>query len=136
MSTISDKERYLIARGDVAIVALKAVLNLLEPTRDTNERTATQLQAVQAKQPQGNVTLLSIVTQVATQTSLSLASATETIKQALHEIDYFSSETEQENSESSAVSNVINAIRQSSEIYVNKSDDEIKQIIGLWDETY
>lgn len=131
MSTISDKERYLIARGDVAIVALKAVLNLLEPTRDTNERTATQLQAVQAKQPQGNVTLLSIVTQVATQTSLSLASATETIKQALHEIDYFSSETEQENSESSAVSNVINAIRQSSEIYTNKSDDEIKQIIGL-----
>lgn len=131
MSTISDKERYLIARGDVAIVALKAVLNLLEPTRDTNERTATQLQAVQAKQPQGNVTLLSIVTQVATQTSLSLASATETIKQALHEIDYFSSETEQENSESSAVSNVINAIRQSSEIYANKSNDEIKQIIGL-----
>lgn len=131
MSTISDKERYLIARGDVAIVALKAVLNLLEPTRDTNERTATQLQVVQAKQPQGNVTLLSIVTQVATQTSLSLASATETIKQALHEIDYFSSETEQENSESSAVSNVINAIRQSSEIYANKSDDEIKQIIGL-----
>lgn len=131
MSTISDKERYLIARGDVAIVALKAVLNLLEPTRDTNERTATQLQAVQAKQPQGNVTLLSIVTQVATQTSLSLASAIETIKQALHEIDYFSSETEQENSESSAVSNVINAIRQSSEIYANKSDDEIKQIIGL-----
>lgn len=131
MSTISDKERYLIARGDVAIVALKAVLNLLEPTRDTNERTATQLQAVQAKQPQGNVTLLSIVTQVATQTSLSLASATETIKQALHEIDYFSSENEQENSESSAVSNVINAIRQSSEIYANKSDDEIKQIIGL-----
>lgn len=131
MSTISDKERYLIARGDVAIVALKAVLNLLEPTRDTNERTATQLQAVQAKQPQGNVTLLSIVTQVATQTLLSLASATETIKQALHEIDYFSSETEQENSESSAVSNVINAIRQSSEIYANKSDDEIKQIIGL-----
>jgi len=131
MSTISDKERYLIARGDVAIVALKAVLNLLEPTRDTNERTATQLQAVQAKQPQGNVTLLSIVTQVATQTSLSLASATETIKQALHEIDYFSSETEQENSESSAVSNVINAIRQSSKIYANKSDDEIKQIIGL-----
>lgn len=131
MSTISDKERYLIARGDVAIVALKAVLNLLEPTRDTNERTATQLQAVQAKQPQGNVTLLSIVTQVATQTSLSLASATETIKQALHEIDYFSSETEQENSESSAVSNVINAIRQSSEIYANKSDNEIKQIIGL-----
>ena len=131
MSTISDKERYLIARGDVAIVALKAVLNLLEPTRDTNERTATQLQAVQAKQPQGNVTLLSIVTQVATQTSLSLASATETIKQALHEIDYFSSETEQENSESSAVLNVINAIRQSSEIYANKSDDEIKQIIGL-----
>lgn len=131
MSTISDKERYLIARGDVAIVALKAVLNLLEPTRDTNERTATQLQAVQAKQPQGNVTLLSIVTQVATQTSLSLASATETIKQALHEIDYFSSETEQENSESSAVSNMINAIRQSSEIYANKSDDEIKQIIGL-----
>lgn len=131
MSTISDKERYLIARGDVAVVALKAVLNLLEPTRDTNERTATQLQAVQAKQPQGNVTLLSIVTQVATQTSLSLASATETIKQALHEIDYFSSETEQENSESSAVSNVINAIRQSSEIYANKSDDEIKQIIGL-----
>lgn len=131
MSTISDKERYLIARGDVAIVALKAVLNLLEPTRDTNERTATQLQAVQAKQPQGNVTLLSIVTQVATQTSLSLTSATETIKQALHEIDYFSSETEQENSESSAVSNVINAIRQSSEIYANKSDDEIKQIIGL-----
>ena len=136
MSTISDKERYLIARGDVAIVALKAVLNLLEPTRDTNERTATQLQAVQAKQPQGNVTLLSIVTQVATQTSLSLASATETIKQALHEIDYFSSETEQENSESSAVSNVINAIRQSSEIYANKSDEEIKQIIGLWDITY
>ena len=131
MSTISDKERYLIARGDVAIVALKAVLNTLEPTRDTNERTATQLQAVQAKQPQGNVTLLSIVTQVATQTSLSLTSATETIKQALHEIDYFSSETEQENSESSAVSNVINAIRQSSEIYANKSDDEIKQIIGL-----
>ena len=131
MSTISDKERYLIARGDVAIVALKAVLNLLEPTRDTNERTATQLQAVQAKQPQGNVTLLSIVTQVATQTSLSLASATETIKHALHEIDYFSSETEQENSESSAVSNVINAIRQSSEIYANKSDDEIKQLIGL-----
>nr|DAT58341.1 MAG TPA: hypothetical protein [Caudoviricetes sp.] len=131
MSTISDKERYLIARGDVAIVALKAVLNLLEPTRDTNERTATQLQAVQAKQPQGNVTLLSIVTQVATQTSLSLTSATETIKQALHEIDYFSSETEQENSESSAVSNVINAIRQSSEIYANKSDEEIKQIIGL-----
>lgn len=131
MSTISDKERYLIARGDVAIVALKAVLNILEPTRDTNERTATQLQAVQAKQPQGNVTLLSIVTQVATQTSLSLASATETIKQALHEIDYFSSETEQENSESSAVSNVINAIRQSSEIYADKSDDEIKQIIGL-----
>lgn len=131
MSTISDKERYLIARGDVAIVALKAVLNILEPTRDINERTATQLQAVQAKQPQGNVTLLSIVTQVATQTSLSLASATETIKQALHEIDYFSSETEQENSESSAVSNVINAIRQSSEIYANKSDDEIKQIIGL-----
>lgn len=131
MSTISDKERYLIARGDVAIVALKAVLNLLEPTRETNERTATQLQAVQAKQPQGNVTLLSIVTQVATQTSLSLASATETIKQALNEIDYFSSETEQENSESSAVSNVINAIRQSSEIYANKSDDEIKQIIGL-----
>ena len=80
MSTISDKERYLIARGDVAIVALKAVLNILEPTRDTNERTATQLQAVQAKQPQGNVTLLSIVTQVATQTSLSLTSATETIK--------------------------------------------------------
>ncbi len=29
----SDKERYLIARGDVTIVALKAVLNLLEQTR-------------------------------------------------------------------------------------------------------
>lgn len=131
MSTISDKERYLIARGDVAIVTLKAVLNILTPTQETNERAATQLQAVQAKQPPGNVTLLSISTQVATQTALSLSSAVETIKQTLHEIEYFSAETAQSTEDESAVINVLGAIRQSSEIYANKTDEELKQLIGL-----
>lgn len=131
MPDITDKEQYLIARGDVAIVALKAILNTLLPAQEANERMATQLQAVQAKQPPGNVTLLSISTQVVLNTALSLSSATETIKQALHEIEHFSTETGQSVEDNTAVENVLSAIRKSSEIYAGKTDEELKKIIGL-----
>ena len=92
---------------------------------------ATQLQAVQAKQPPGNVTLLSISTQVVLNTALSLSSATETIKQALHEIEHFSTETGQSVEDNTAVENVLSAIRKSSEIYAGKTDEELKKLIGL-----
>ena len=131
MPDITDKEQYLIARGDVAIVALKAILNTLLPAQEANERMATQLQAVQAKQPPGNVTLLSISTQVVLNTALSLSSATETIKQALHEIEHFSTETGQSVEDNTAVENVLSAIRKSSEIYASKTDEELKKLIGL-----
>nr|DAE86736.1 MAG TPA: hypothetical protein [Caudoviricetes sp.] len=131
MPDITDKEQYLIARGDVAIVALKAILNTLLPAQEANERMATQLQAVQAKQPPGNVTLLSISTQVVLNTALSLSSATETIKQALHEIEHFSTETGQSVEDNTAVENVLSAIRKSSEIYAGKTDEELKKLIGL-----
>jgi hypothetical protein len=131
MPDITDKEQYLIARGDVAIVALKAILNTLLPAQEANERMATQLQAVQAKQPPGNVTLLSISTQVVLNTALSLSSVTETIKQALHEIEHFSTETGQSVEDNTAVENVLSAIRKSSEIYAGKTDEELKKLIGL-----
>lgn len=131
MPDITDKEQYLIARGDVAIIALKAILNTLLPAQEANERMATQLQAVQAKQPPGNVTLLSISTQVVLNTALSLSSATETIKQALHEIEHFSTETGQSVEDNTAVENVLSAIRKSSEIYASKTDEELKKLIGL-----
>ena len=131
MPDITDKEQYLIARGDVAIVALKAILNTLLPAQEANERMATQLQAVQAKQPPGNVTLLSISTQVVLNTALSLSSVTDTIKQALHEIEHFSTETGQSVEDNTAVENVLSAIRKSSEIYASKTDEELKKLIGL-----
>lgn len=130
MSQTSEQERYLIARGDIAIVALKAVLNALTPTLDTNERTATQLQAIQAKQPQGGVTLLSVVSEVTTKTALTLSTTVELVKQTLAELDAFSASTEIA-TDDTAVENVLNAIRESSEVYRNKTDEELKRIIGL-----
>lgn len=132
MENISEREYILTVRGDIAIIALRAVLNSLYPALETNLKTANQLKSVQANQPPTNQpTLLSVVTQVADQNSIVLNSVISTIKQCLVEIDFLSGRNDIDNDQDTAITNIVNAIRSCSEVYADKSDEEIKKIIGL-----
>lgn len=129
---LSDRERFLLARGDLAVVALKAVANALQPAQDTNNRLANQLKAIQAKQPMGQQTLLSVSSEVVSSVDSTLTEAVQMLQSTLAELDAFSQSAELPTTEEFAVQNIIDVIKQSSPAYADKTDDEIKRLAGLW----
>lgn len=131
MEQISERERMLIARGDVALTTLQAVLKVIRPALETNSKTAEQLNAILAKQPSQQPTLLSITAQVATQTTATLHSVVETIEQTNAELLAFEQSAGISDTVGDAERNVIDGIRQSSDFYSDKSDEEIRKLVGL-----
>lgn len=130
MEHISERERMLIARGDVALATLQAVLKGLKPTLDTNSKLAEQLNAILARQPQQQ-TLLSITAQVANQTTVTLQSLVSLIETSNAELTAFEQSAGVTDTVGDAERNVLEAIRASSEIYQSKSDEELRQLVGL-----
>lgn len=130
MEQISERERMLIARGDVALATLQAVLKGLKPTLDTNSKLAEQLNAILAKQPQQQ-TLLSITAQVANQTTVTLQSLVSLIENSNAELIAFEQSAGVADTIWDAERNVLEAIRASSEVYQSKSDEELRQLVGL-----
>lgn len=130
MEQISERERMLIARGDVALATLQAVLKGLKPTLDTNSKLAEQLNAILAKQPQQQ-TLLSITAQVANQTTVTLQSLVSLIENSNAELTAFEQSAGVADTIWDAERNVLEAIRASSEVYQSKSDEELRQLVGL-----
>lgn len=130
MSQISERERMLIARGDVALTTLQAVLKVITPALETNSRLADQLNAILAKQPQQQ-TLLSITAQVANQTTIALQTIVELINSSNAELTAFEQTAGVADTIGNAEQNVLDAIRASSEIYQSKSDEELRQLVGL-----
>lgn len=131
MNELSELERILITRGDTAIVLLKALRNLLAPALATNTTTFEQLSKIQAKQPQGQQTLLSVVTQVAEKNVETLQTAVETIENTLAELDAFVEQTGVDISTDNAIDNIVEAIRNVSDVYTDKTDEEIKAILRV-----
>lgn len=130
MEQISERERMLIARGDVALATLQAVLKGLKPTLDTNSKLSEQLNAILAKQPQQQ-TLLSITAQVANQTTVTLQSLVSLIESSNAELTAFEQSAGVADTIWDAERNVLEAIRASSEVYQSKSDEELRQLVGL-----
>lgn len=131
MNELSELERILITRGDTAIVLLKALRNLLAPALATNTTTFEQLSKIQSKQPQGQQTLLSVVTQVAEKNVETLQTAVETIENTLAELDAFVEQTGVDISTDNAIDNIVEAIRNVSDVYTDKTDEEIKAILRV-----
>lgn len=132
MVELSERERVLLVRGDVAVVALRAVLNSLKPAQATNRTTRQQLQSVLAKQPNtGQQTLLSVVTDVTSQMDNTLTTVIATIEQSLNDIGTFSGEDASSDPTDRAVQNVLAGARLSSDFYRDKSDEELRKILGI-----
>ena len=134
MTELSERERLLIARGDVAIATMQAVLKALLPAYETNSKTAEQLTAINATATRGNPsqpTLLSITAQVTTKTSAVLYDVIQAIETSNRELKVFAQYAGIEDTVSDAEGNIVNAIRESSEFYRDKSDDEIRKMVGL-----
>lgn len=131
MEQISERERMLIARGDVALVTLQAVLNVIKPAMDTNGKTSNQLNAILAKQPSQQPTLLSITAQVTTQTTATLHSVVDIIEQTRAELTAFEEKAGLAELVGDAEQNVLDGIRQSSDFYSDKSDEELRKLVGL-----
>lgn len=131
MEQISERERMLIARGDVALATLQAVLNVIKPAMDTNGKTSNQLNAILAKQPTQQSTLLSITAQVTTQTTATLHSVVDIIEQTRAELAAFEEQAGLAELVGDAERNVLDGIRQSSDFYSDKSDEELRKLVGL-----
>lgn len=128
----TEREYVLTARGDIAIISLRAMLNALKPVLETNRLTAERLNEVQAKQPVSDKpTLLSIVAQVSSQNVQVLSDVVTTTQNCLDEIDFLSGRTGVDNDPDTALTNLINAIRASSTVHATKTDEEIKKMLGL-----
>lgn len=132
MSETSELERLLIARGDIAITCLQAVLRGLRPALDTNQKTAQQLNAIIAKQPSDSPsTMLTVTSQVVTQTSSTLLEIVNLIEMTNVELRGFLQHAGIEDTVSDAESNILSAIRQASGVYSGKTDDELRKLVGL-----
>lgn len=131
MKQISERERMLIARGDVALATLQAVLKTIRPALDTNSKAAEQLNAILARQPSQQQTMLSITAQVTTQTTATLHSVVELIESTNAELTVFEQSAGIADTVGDAERNVLEAIRQSSEFYANKSNEELRVLVGL-----
>lgn len=128
----AEREYVLTARGDIAIISLRAMLNALKPVLETNKITAERLNEIQAKQPVSDKpTLLSIVAQVSSQNVQVLSDVVTTTQNCLDEIDFLSGRTGVDNDPDTALTNLINAIRASSTVHATKTDEEIKKMLGL-----
>lgn len=130
MEQLSERERALIARGDVAITVLKALVKVLSNPRDTMGKTAEQLNAILARQPQQQ-TLLAVVAEVSNRTYTTLHECVDMIENTLLEIDSFVEQADVNIRTEDAEANVLEGIRQSSEVYTNKTDDELRNLVGL-----
>lgn len=131
MEHISERERMLIARGDVALATLQAILKTVTPALETNSKTAEQLNAILAKQPSSQPTLLSITAQVATQTTVSLQAVVNLIESTNAELTAFERSAGIADTVKDAEQNVLEGIRRSSEFYANKTDEELRNLVGL-----
>lgn len=128
----TEREYVLTARGDIAIISLRAMLNVLKPVLETNRLTAERLNEIQAKQPVSDKpTLLAIVAQVSNQNVQVLSDVVTTTQNCLDEIDFLSGRTGVDNAPDTALTNLINAIRASSTLHATKTDEEIKKMLGL-----
>lgn len=128
----AEREYVLTARGDIAIISLRAMLNALKPVLETNRLTAERLNEIQAKQPVSDKpTLLAIVAQVSSQNVQVLSDVVTTTQNCLDEIDFLSGRTGVDNDPDTALTNLINAIRASSTVHATKTDEEIKKMLGL-----
>lgn len=128
----TEREYVLTARGDIAIISLRALLNSLTPALETNRSMAERLNEVLAKQPTSDQpTLLSVVTRVANQNVIVLNDVITAAKNCLDEIDFLSGRTDVDNNPDTALINITNAIRESSAIHATKTDEEIKKMLGL-----
>lgn len=130
MEQISERERALIARGDVAITALRALAKVLSNPKETMGKTAEQLNAILARQPQQQ-TLLAVVAEVSNRTYATLHESVEMIENTLLELDSFVENADLQLRTEDAEHNVLEAIRQSSEVYSTKTDEELRNLVGL-----
>lgn len=130
MNDTTERERFLQARGDVALVALKALLNTIEPMLNTNSILKDQLDKILERQTQTG-TLLHIVGDVISQNVMILRTLKEQSAQTLDEVQSFVEQSGESVTMDTALENVIDAIRKSSVVYSSKTDEEIKKLMGL-----
>lgn len=130
MNDITERERFLQARGDVALVALKSLLNTVEPMLNTNSILKDQLDKILERQTQTG-TLLHIVGDVISQNVMILRTLKEQSAQTLAEVQSFVEQSGESVTIDTALENVIDAIRRSSVVYESKTDEEIKKLMGL-----
>lgn len=131
MAELTETERQLTARGDIAIIALRAILKALKPAQEVNHNTAVRLQEIQNRQPQGQQTLLSVVLQVVQQTDLTLTESVSLAENTLMELAAFCDENGFENTSESAEKNLFEALRQYSPAYTDKTDEQLRELLGL-----
>lgn len=86
--TVTEMERVLRARGDVAVVALQAMRSTLQPMLETNITVQQHLTKILERQPQTG-TLLNIIADVTTTNVNILRETVEQINQVLSEINMF-----------------------------------------------
>lgn len=126
--TVTEMERVLRARGDVAVVTLQAMRSTLQPMLETNITVQQHLTKILERQPQTG-TLLNIIADVTTTNVNILRETVEQINQVLSEINTFMDGTGAQVDD--AIDNVIAAIKTVSDFHRDLSDDEIKRQIGL-----
>lgn len=123
---------FLLVRGDIAIVALTAVLNQLRPAMQVNGTAHAQLKDAQSRQPrQAQQTMLDIVAQVTGNTEQTMRECVTLIEQTLNELSHFSSTQGVENTADAAVENVVKVIKESHPYYRDKTGEEICKELGL-----
>lgn len=132
MSETTELERLLIARGDVAIACLQAVLRGLQPALETNRKTAQQLNSIVAKQPSGSpATILTVTADVVTQTSSTLHEIVSLIDRTNAELNSFVQVAGIDDTVANAEDNVLTAIRRTSVVYTDKTDEELRKLVRL-----
>lgn len=130
LETLSSREQFLLARGDVAIVTLQALLAVISPMAQTNRTLQQELNKILAKQAQTG-TLLNIVADVTNANVETLNSVETQVADVLKEVEAFTSNSGMELNVDTAVANVVNTVRQCSSSYSSMSDEEIKKLMGL-----
>lgn len=126
--TVTEMERVLKARGDVAVVALQSMQTVLQPMLETNITVQQHLTKILERQPQTG-TLLNIIADVTTTNVNILRETTQQLHQVLSEINTFMDGTGAQVDD--AIDNVIAAIKTVSDFHRGLSDDEIKRQMGL-----
>lgn len=130
LETLSSREQFLLARGDVAIVTLQALLAVISPMAQTNRTLQQELNKILAKQAQTG-TLLNIVADVTNANVETLNSVETQVADVLKEVEVFTSNSGMELNVDTAVANVVNTVRKCSSSYSSMSDKEIKKLMGL-----